>query len=195
MISGSNTYFCSMKEKKHIVTSLYESPFGMLLLGSFGERLCLCDWHTEHHRDKISGRLQRILNARLEEETSPVIEKASSELDEYFAGKRKAFDIPLLFTGTEFQKAVWQALLDIPYGNTISYKEQAMRIGKPTAIRAVANANGANPISLFAPCHRVVGSDNSLTGYGGGIKIKEYLLNLENQHRDDADALFSAAIK
>lgn len=184
-----------MKEKNSIITRLYESPCGTLMLGIFGEKLCLCDWQTERHRNQVIDRLQRNLNARIHEGTTPVIEKAAAELDEYFAGKRKAFDIPLLFTGTEFQKAVWQALLDIPYGNTISYKEQAMRIGKPTAIRAVANANGANPISLFAPCHRVVGSDNSLTGYGGGIKIKEYLLNLENQHRDDADALFSAAIK
>ena len=87
--------------------------------------------------------------------------------------------MPLLFVGTDFQKKVWRELLNIPFGETISYKEMARRIGLPTAVRAVANANGANSVSIFAPCHRVIGSDNSLTGYGGGLAAKEKLLKLE----------------
>ena len=91
--------------------------------------------------------------------------------------------MPLLFVGTDFQKAVWNELLKIPFGKTVSYGEMALRIGMPKAVRAVANANGANSISIFAPCHRVIGSDRSLTGYGGGLSAKKFLLELESQPR------------
>lgn len=121
-----------------------------------------------------------MLGAEIVDSTSPVIELSVAQLDEYFSGKRHDFDIPLLFAGTDFQKMVWNALLDIPYGMTVSYSEMARRIGRPEAVRAVANANGANAISIFAPCHRVIGSDRTLTGYGGGLDAKEYLLKLEN---------------
>lgn len=168
-----------MKKKNAIKTRMYESPCGTLLLGSFGDKLCLCDWQIEKRRGHVDGRLKRILNAEFEEGTSEVIEQAVRQLDEFFAGKRRVFDLPLLFVGTDFQKKVWSELLNIPFGETISYKEMARRIGLPTAVRAVANANGANPVSIFAPCHRVIGSDNSLTGYGGGLAAKEKLLKLE----------------
>ena len=105
--------------------------------------------------------------------------KAVAQLDEYFAGQRSVFDVPLLFLGTDFQKRVWRELLDIPYGTTVSYVEMARRIGMPKAVRAVANANGANIISIFAPCHRVIGSNHSLTGYRGGLEAKRALLALE----------------
>lgn len=168
-----------MKKKNAIKTRRYESPCGVLLLGSFGDNLCLCDWQIEKRRRHVDGRLKRILNAEFEEGTSEVIEQAVRQLDEFFAGKRKVFDLPLLFVGTDFQKKVWRELLNISFGETISYKEMARRIGLPTAVRAVANANGANSVSIFAPCHRVIGSDNSLTGYGGGLAAKEKLLKLE----------------
>lgn len=168
-----------MKKKNAIKTRRYESPCGVLLLGSFGDNLCLCDWQIEKSRGHVNGRLKRILNAEFEEGTSEVIEQAVRQLDEFFAGKRRVFDLPLLFVGTDFQKKVWSELLNIPFGETISYKEMARRIGLPTAVRAVANANGANSLSIFAPCHRVIGSDNSLTGYGGGLAAKEKLLKLE----------------
>lgn len=168
-----------MKKKNVIKTRRYESSCGVLLLGSFGDNLCLCDWQIEKHRGHVDRRLKRILNAEFEEGTSEVIEQAVRQLDEFFAGKRKVFDLPLLFVGTDFQKKVWNELLNIPFGETISYKEMARRIGLPTAVRAVANANGANSVSIFAPCHRVIGSDNSLTGYGGGLAAKEKLLKLE----------------
>ena len=119
------------------------------------------------------------MDAEFEEGTSDVIERAAAQLDEYFAGRRRAFDVPLLFVGTDFQKVVWNELLQIPFGQTMSYGEMARRIGMPKAVRAVANANGANAISIFAPCHRVIGSDLSLTGYGGGLEAKRKLLELE----------------
>lgn len=168
-----------MKEKK-IITRKYESPCGTLMLGSFGDKLCLCDWQVEKHRNYVENRLCRILDAEFEEGTSAVIDNAILQLEEYFNGKRQEFDIPLLFVGTDFQKKVWNRLLSIPFGKTISYGEMARQIGKPKAVRAVANANGANSMSIFAPCHRVIGSDHTLTGYGGGLAVKEYLLKLEN---------------
>lgn len=168
-----------MTEKSIITTRLYESPCGILLLGSFGDRLCLCDWQVEKHRGHVDRRLKRFLHAEFEEGTSETIYNAVCQLDEYFAGQRRNFDVPLLFVGTDFQKKVWNALLEIPFGKTVSYGEMARMIGMPSAVRAVANANGANSISIFAPCHRVIGSDHSLTGYGGGLETKRALLRLE----------------
>lgn len=170
-----------MKEKKKIVTRTYESPCGTLKLGSFGDKLCLCDWQVEKHRNHVENRLRRILDSEFEEGASAAIDNAIAQLEEYFNGKRQEFDIPLLFVGTDFQKKVWNQLLSIPFGKTISYGEMARQIGMPKAVRAVANANGANSISIFAPCHRVIGSDHTLTGYGGGLAAKEYLLKLENR--------------
>lgn len=168
-----------MKEKNKIITRKYQSPCGTLVLGSFDNKLCLCDWQTEKHREHVNNRLRRLLDAEFSDGTSAIIDRAISQLDEYFDGKRQNFDIPLLFVGTDFQKNVWDALLTIPFGKTVSYREIAYMIGKPKAVRAVANANGANSISIFAPCHRVIGSDHTLTGYGGGLPTKEYLLKLE----------------
>lgn len=168
-----------MKKKNIIKIKHYESPCGVLMLGSFGDKLCLCDWQVEKHRGHVEGRLKRILHAEFKEGASTVLEMAEQQLDGYFAGERKTFDIPLLFVGTDFQKAVWNFLLEIPFGKTISYGEMAKQIGLPKAVRAVANANGANYISIFAPCHRVIGSDRSLTGYGGGLDAKRLLLELE----------------
>lgn len=169
-----------MKEKNKIITCIYESPCGTLMLGSYNDRLCLCDWQVERYRNHVDNRLCRILDAEWVEGTSPIIERAMMQLDEYFTGQRQEFDIPLLWVGTDFQKKVWDRLLTIPYGHTLSYGEMARQIGQPKAVRAVANANGANAISIFAPCHRVIGSDHTLTGYGGGLTTKEYLLRLEN---------------
>ena len=108
-----------------------------------------------------------------------MIEMARQQLDGYFRQERHSFDVPLLFVGTDFQKAVWQALLTIPYGTTVSYAALAEQLGSPLSVRAVANANGANAISIFVPCHRVIGSDGSLTGYAGGLEAKKFLLALE----------------
>lgn len=106
-------------------------------------------------------------------------ETALAQLDEYFAGRRVGFDLPLTMPGTPFQRTVWEALRAIPYGETVSYGELATRIGKPGAARAVGLANGRNPIGIIVPCHRVVGSTGELTGYGGGLARKRYLLDFE----------------
>src|SRR5690606_4346051 len=113
------------------------------------------------------------------EEETPLIKKAAAQLTEYFEGGRKKFDLPLTFKGTEFQESVWQALRKIPYGETRSYKDIALQIGNPKAVRAVGMANNRNPISIIIPCHRVIGHKGDLVGYGGGIHIKQYLLELE----------------
>jgi methylated-DNA-[protein]-cysteine S-methyltransferase len=108
-----------------------------------------------------------------------VVAEAARQLRAYFAGERRTFDLPLAPAGTPFQLAVWRALADIPYGRTESYGELARRIGRPNAVRAVGAANGANPLPIVVPCHRVIGADGSLTGYGGGLPIKQALLELE----------------
>ena len=127
----------------------------------------------------IDKRLQNTLHAKYEIGNSEIITEAMAQLDEYFSRKRTTFDIPLAFIGTDFQKAVWNELLNIPYRTTISYTKLSQRLNNPKAIRAVAAANGANPISIFVPCHRVIGSNHKLTGYGGGLAAKKILLELE----------------
>ena len=114
---------------------------------------------------------------------TPLLEEAARQLEEYFAGQRKEFSLPLAPKGTEFQLRVWQALLQIPYGETRSYGELAAMVGNPKACRAVGGANHRNPISILIPCHRVVGTKGSLTGYAGGLNVKEFLLKLESEAR------------
>ena len=163
-----------------ILVRHYRSPYGELILGSFGGRLCLCDWVSdEKRRATVDKRIRQALHAGYEEGTSEVISKTVLRLDEYFARKRMTFDIPLLLIGTDFQKAVWRELQNIPYGETVSYGGLARRLGNPKAVRAVAAANGANALSILIPCHRVVGSHRELTGYAGGLAAKRGLLALE----------------
>lgn len=169
-----------MRQRNIIITKSYESPCGTLLLGSLEGELCLCDWQEGKHHNKVLRRLQRALQAEYENGTSVIIGKTTRELDEFFTGKRQTFDIPLLFTGTGFQKEVWNELLKIDFGQSISYAELTRRLGRPESIRAVANAIGANAISILVPCHRVIGSDHSLTGYAGGLSAKRLLLELES---------------
>jgi methylated-DNA-[protein]-cysteine S-methyltransferase len=119
------------------------------------------------------------LPATSEDPRHPVLREAERQLKEYFAGTRTSFDLPLDFHGTDFQKRVWKALLKIPFGETRSYAQIARAVGKPTAMRAVGAANGKNPISIIAPCHRVIGKDGTLTGFAGGLKAKAHLLALE----------------
>ena len=111
--------------------------------------------------------------------SSPLLDKATLQLEEYFAGRRRSFDLPLDLRGTEFQLRVWNALLEIPYGKTRTYADIARMVGTPKAVRAVGAANGANPVAILVPCHRAIGSDGSLVGYGGGLDLKKRLLALE----------------
>lgn len=165
----------------HINIQYFNSSCGLFVLASFGDKLCLCDWSNNPCAERNKRRIERYLNVSFKIETTSVLEEAKRQLYGYFAGNRKAFTIPLHLVGTDFQQQVWNELLNIPYGATISYKEIAQNIGKPKAVRAVAGAIGANGISILIPCHRVIGSDKSLTGYAGGLKAKKMLLQIETQ--------------
>lgn len=212
---------------------LHATPCGVLRLGAFGGRLCLCDWADVPARDFVVRRLERGLHARfapwpddgslsgsgprgISDTPDPdgsgnpdvsddfgvsgvsgapgdpdsgesdhadrcVLDHAARQLDEYFAAQRRVFDLPLLTVGTPFQRAVWELLTEIPFGGTRSYAWLAAQLGHPRAVRAVAAANRANALSIFIPCHRVVGSSGSLTGYAGGLAAKRLLLGLEQQ--------------
>lgn len=166
---------------KIIYLQYYYSPCGELVLASYADKLCLCGWFDSPCAERNKRRIERYLKTYFKAETSSVLEETKRQLDEYFAGNRKAFTIPLHLVGTDFQQQVWNELLNIPYGTTTSYKEIAQSIGKPKAVRAVAGAIGANGISILIPCHRIIGSDKSLTGYAGGLKAKKMLLQIETQ--------------
>ena len=170
-----------MSANNLIVIKHINSSCGTLILGSYDGKLCLCDWVDGRRRALVDQRLQKCLKAEYVEGISDVIEKARHQLNEYFQNQRREFDIPLLFVGTDFQKKVWNELLKIPYGTTISYSELAKRIGMPKSVRAVANASAVNALSIIIPCHRVIGSDGSLTGYGGGVVRKRFLLDFEKK--------------
>ena len=158
----------------------YQSPLGELILGSFEGKLCLCDWRYRKARRAIDSRLQKGLKALLIEENSPILKKTKQQLNEYFNHQRKTFELPTLTVGTDFQKSVWHALADVPFGDTSTYLKLAETIKNKTAIRAVANANGANALSIIIPCHRIIGSNGNMVGYAGGLPAKAKLLSLEN---------------
>ncbi|MDR0742821.1 MAG: methylated-DNA--[protein]-cysteine S-methyltransferase [Tannerella sp.] len=159
----------------------FETSCGELLLGSFNEKLCLCDWKYRKRRIAIDSRIQKALNAVYEEGDSELIEQTREQLNQYFSKERTVFDLPLLLAGTDFQREVWEELMQVPYGMTESYSGLANRLNKPKAVRAVATANGANAISIIIPCHRIIGSNNKLVGYAGGLDAKKKLLALEQK--------------
>ncbi|MCI5505272.1 MAG: methylated-DNA--[protein]-cysteine S-methyltransferase [Prevotella sp.] len=165
-----------------ICIQYFNSPCGELVLASMGDELCLCDWNGMPCAERNLCRIRRYVNADFRTEPSSVIEQTKRQLDEYFAGSRKEFDIPLHPFGTDFQLQVWRALFDIPYGETRTYMEIALKIGNAKGVRAVAQAIGANGIDILIPCHRVVGSNNSLTGYTGGLGKKKFLLKIERKY-------------
>ena len=171
-----------------ICIQYYNSPCGELVLASLGEELCLCDWNGMPCAERNLCRIGRYVNADFRTEPSSVIEQTKRQLDEDFAGSRKEFDIPLHPFGTDFQLRVWRALFDIPYGETRTYMEIALKIGNAKGVRAAAQAIGANGIDILIPCHRVVGSNNSLTGYTGGLGKKKFLLKIERRY-DTTDRL------
>ena len=167
--------------KKHTIVNIqyYQSPCGELVLASVGNELCLCDWSEHPCAEHNMRRLVRMLNATFVEETSEVLQRFISQLDEYFRGERRGFDVSLHFVGTEFQKQVWRALLKIPYGEVRIYKDIAIRVNNIKGVRAVAQAIGANGMSIVVPCHRVIGSNHALTGFAGGLDAKRTLLKIE----------------
>jgi methylated-DNA-[protein]-cysteine S-methyltransferase len=157
----------------------FKTAYGELMLGSYEDKLCLCDWRFRKMRASIDRRVCEGLQADYVEGDSDVIQKTPEQLLAYFEKTRTCFDIPLLTVGTEFQKKVWDELLQIPYGSTMSYLTLSRKLGDEKAIRAVASANGANAISILIPCHRIIGSKGELTGYAGGLQSKKRLLELE----------------
>lgn len=159
--------------------SYYKTRIGELILGSFANKLCLLDFRYRKKREAIDARLQKGLKAEYRELEDNIIKQTKIELDQYFSGERKQFDLPLLMVGSEFQKQVWHALLAIDYGKTASYQQLAKNINNEKAVRAVANANGANAIGIIIPCHRIIGSNGELVGYAGGLPAKKRLLKIE----------------
>lgn len=156
------------------VFTFMQSPVGTLTLVARGNSLAAVLWEEERENRVRLGDLQR-------DDAHPTLQATARQLGEYFAGNRQRFELPLDFVGTDFQRQVWAALLTIPFGETRSYGDIARQIGNPSAVRAVGAANGRNPISIIAPCHRVIGASGSLTGFAGGLQAKQYLLALEGR--------------
>ncbi|HEX4605656.1 MAG TPA: methylated-DNA--[protein]-cysteine S-methyltransferase [Candidatus Angelobacter sp.] len=157
---------------KSIYYSWFESPIGLLLLAGSESALKLVSFSAGRHAREVDPQWR---------EDRSAFEEVVRQLQAYFGGQRTSFELPLKLEGTDFQKKVWMALQEIPYGETVSYKELAESIGRPKAVRAVGAANGANPIPIIIPCHRVIGNNGSLTGFGGGLPLKKKLLELESR--------------
>ncbi|MDR0463261.1 MAG: methylated-DNA--[protein]-cysteine S-methyltransferase [Pseudomonadales bacterium] len=152
------------------IAQIISSPIGELLIAAEG------DYLVELRLPKLFKKENYILG------NSSMLERTAKQLEEYFVGKRKDFDIPLKLYGTDFQKQTWEALISVPYGKTASYKDIAIQIGSPKACRAVGGANNKNPIAIIVPCHRIVGANSKLVGYAGGLDIKTMLLDLEKSN-------------
>lgn len=155
-------------------TCTVSSPVGPLTLVSNGSALVELSWDGDRNDHQAS-----LSHGATTDPTQPVLAQAVCELEEYFAGARRSFTVPVDASGTEFQRRAWAVLCGIPYAETISYGEQARRLGNPRAVRAVGGANGRNPVGIVVPCHRVIGADGSLTGFGGGVDVKRWLLDHE----------------
>lgn len=159
------------------------TPLGPVLVGAVDEGICLLEFTDRPMLETQISRLKKRLKTTALPGSSPYFAQLHQQLQEYFEGQRKRFDLPLVVPGTEFQQMVWEQLQKIPHGSTRSYAEQARHIGNPSAVRAVAKANGDNRISILIPCHRVIGTDGSLTGYGGGLWRKKRLLEIEQAEK------------
>ena len=177
------TGFTPSKSKKNKVVTIKRilSPLGPIFAGATEKGICLLEFTDRRMIETQINRLRKSLKAEFIQGEHPDIAKLEVQLEEYFIGKRRDFDIPLELTGSDFQKKAWNALMDIPYGETRSYQEQAINVGDKNAVRAVARANGDNKISIVVPCHRVIAKNGTLAGYGGGLWRKKYLLDLEKK--------------
>lgn len=170
-----------MKQKIYIST--VPSPVWILNLWATDGWLCMLEFEYGKNAKKKIQEFRKYLDIDVIEKSNPILEQTKKQLSEYFAWKRKIFDIPLLTYGTDLQKKTWRILQTIPYGETRSYKEQAIKVRDAKVVRAVANANGKNRIGIIIPCHRVIGSDGSLTWFGGGMKAKQWLLEHEGSFK------------
>lgn len=156
-----------------------KTQYGVLQIGVFENQICQLDWLFRKQRKALDSKLAAQLNSSFIDNRLPLHQQVEKELSAYFKQERKTLQLPILMVGSEFEKSVWQQLLQIPYGKCISYSQLAEAIGNPNARRAVAAANGANQLAIVVPCHRVIGSQGALTGYSGGIVTKQKLIALE----------------
>ncbi len=159
----------------------YKTKIGEMILGSFDQQLCLLDYRYRRMRSPVDNRIKRGLSAEFIEDDNALLQETRLQIVQYLSGDRRLFSIPLLTVGTDFQKEVWKSLLEIPYGTTSTYLQQAKSINKGKAVRAVASANGANALALTIPCHRIIETSGGLGGYAGGVPIKLRLLKLEKK--------------
>jgi len=165
-----------------IKTIKIETPLGEMIAGATDDGVCLLEFTDRKMLPTEYKDLKRLLKTTLEDGENGHLKILGKQLKEYFDGKRKEFTIPIVTPGTEFQQAVWKELQKIQFGTTRSYQEQSIALNRPDSVRAVANANGMNRISILIPCHRIIGSDGHLTGYGGGLKRKKWLLDHEKKY-------------
>lgn len=159
-----------------------ETPLGSMLAGASQEGVCLLEFNDRRMLETQLKRLKQHLKAEALPGNNPLFAELEKQLTAYFAGKLKCFDLPLVYPGTPFQKNIWDLLRTIPYAETRSYKDLAVMLQRPTAVRAIGRANGDNRLAILIPCHRVIGGDGKLTGYSGGLWRKQYLLGLERSH-------------
>tara|TARA_B110000967_G_scaffold108703_1_gene111402 strand:+ start:101 stop:655 length:555 start_codon:yes stop_codon:yes gene_type:complete len=178
-----------MAPKNIIFIKYYKTTIGELIIGCFENQICILDFRYRKMRTRIDKRIQTGLNAVYLEKETPLLRSARLQVKAYLNGTRDEFTLPIKMVGTPFQFSVWKALQTIPYGTTMSYLELAKQIGDEKAVRAVATANGANAIAVIIPCHRVIGSNNKLVGYAGGLPVKKRLLELELAHYQNPDEL------
>jgi AraC family transcriptional regulator of adaptative response/methylated-DNA-[protein]-cysteine methyltransferase len=165
-----------------IKTTIIETPLGEMAAAATKEGICLLEFLEREKSAFEFDNLALVFETEVVPGTNRHLRSLKKQLKEYFKGKRKEFTLHMIYPGTEFQQSVWVALLKIPYGKTISYLEQAESIHNPKAVRAVAKANGSNRIAILIPCHRVIGSDGDLTGYGGGLERKRWLIDHERKY-------------
>jgi len=183
--SFKSTVGCSPNQSHYrnlITITRIQTPLGPMLAGATDQGICLLEFVDRRMLETQLKRLNTLLQARCVPGNHQHFEALNVQMTEYFAGTRRTFELPLVLPGTPFQKSVWKALRTIPYGTTRSYQEQAEFLGKPAAIRAVGKANGDNRIGIIIPCHRVIGKNGKLVGYGGGLWRKKYLLEHELKH-------------
>jgi len=170
------------KDIRVVNVATLETELGIMIAAATDRGICMLEFADYKLLDLELGQLGKEFGTEPVHGQNPHLDTLQRQLEEYFGGRRREFDIPLDLVGTEFQKRVWLTLPTSPYGPTTTYAKQAGLLGKPSAVRAVANANGKNKISIILPCHRVVGSNGTLTGYGGGIERKKKLLEHERQN-------------
>lgn len=171
----------SASPKVKLSTAVFMTPLGQMIACASAQGLCLLEFTEPNGLSKNIENLCTNYNAYLSEEPNAHLQQVSRELEEYFEGKRKHFEVALDMKGTAFQREVWQSLLQLPFGGSCSYQQQARRLDKPSALRAVASANGQNKLAIVVPCHRVIGADGQLRGYAGGLDRKRWLLDFEKR--------------